>query len=371
MEYKDYYKILGVDKSSSEKEIKKAYRRLARKFHPDINKNDAEAEAKFKEINEAYEVLKDKNKRQKYDEFGQYYAHAGEGQPGRGYSGFRGQPGGGAYSQINIEDLSSMFGGSQGGFSDFFTSMFGGDFSKQTGSSRRTNRRSSDPSNFGGFNFDTSGFASPRQKGADAEFNINLTLEEAAYGVEKVLEFTKESPCNICRGTGNSSGSLCQMCHGRGVIAKPRRLEVKIPSGVKDGFKIRMKGEGSAGSGGGDPGDLYLVVRIQSHPYFELKNDELYCDVPITVTEAVLGGEIKLPVLNGSLTMKIPPGTQNGKIFRLREQGFPTLKNKDKKGDLFVKVKIVIPENLSDEEMELFKKLSAYKHDNPRERIYR
>lgn len=379
MEFKDYYKILGVDEKASAKEIKKAYRQLARKYHPDVNPNDKEAEAKFKEINEAYAVLGDKEKRKKYDEYGQYWEHADKAGAGAGAGGFpggRGFPGGGGRRQyttrnVNFEDLSSIFGGAGGaggaGFSDFFNSMFGG----MGGGRKSRKQRTWDFGGAGGQSgFDTSGFTgrTAGRKGADAEFPLELTIEEAAFGTKKHINFNKETPCTACNQTGmNNAGGMCQVCHGRGTVFKPRHLEVSVPPGVKNGFKIRMKNEGVPGTGGAPAGDLYLVVKIKPHSFYELKDDQLYCKVPITESEAALGAEIDVPTLNGRITMKIPAGTQSGRVFRVRGQGFPSLKNKDDRGDYYVKTKIVIPRDISDKEKKLYKELGQLHQENPRE----
>ncbi|MCE1248141.1 MAG: J domain-containing protein [Firmicutes bacterium] len=373
MDYKDYYKILGVEKGANEKEIKKAYRRLARQYHPDVNPGNPESEAKFKEINEAYEVLGDKEKREKYDQFGQYFEQAGS----AGSSGFKGWPGGGQGGgqtyNFDFGDISSMFGGGgkggAGGFSDFFNSMFSGQMGGAGFGSSGRKRRSahSDPGNytydFGG------GFNEPPAKGSDIEHPVELTINEAAAGVKRILEFTREVPCNACGGRGVYGGAMCQMCGGKGLVAKPRRIEVDIPPGVKDGFKVRMKGEGAVNSAGGPAGDLYLVVKLKSHPYYELKDGDLYCDVPVTVTEAVLGAEIDVPTLRGKVSMKIPPGTQTGKVFRLREQGFPSLNNKSGNGDFYVKTRVMIPDNISEDEKRIFEQLQKFSHENPRNKM--
>ncbi|MCD4782334.1 MAG: DnaJ domain-containing protein [Candidatus Eremiobacteraeota bacterium] len=370
MEYKDYYKILGVDKNATAKDIKKTYRKLARKFHPDVNPDNKEAESKFKEINEAYEVLKDAEKRQKYDEFGKYYTEGG-GFPGggqQGAQGYRTHPGGSRYTTGDMGDLDSMFGGS-GGFSDFFESLFSNRKKKtQSWGGQAGDRQYG--ADMGGFNYDRGSFQQQPQKGSDIESPIDLTLKESAFGTNKVLEFNKETACHECGGSGIKGNMMCQLCHGKGVVFKPRRLEVTIPPGVKEGFKIRMKGEGAVSRTGGNPGDLYLVVKIKHHPYFELKDGDLYCDLPITITEAVLGEEIDIPTLKGKLTMKIPSGTQTGRVFRLREQGFPSLNNKKKNGDFFVKTRIVIPEKIKDDEKKLFEQLKEFHHNNPRTEIF-
>lgn len=375
MEFKDYYKILGVDKKATTKDIKKKYRQLARKYHPDVNRDNPEAEKKFKEINEAFEVLKDKEKRAKYDEFGQYYDKVGAGAGGPG--GYQYYPGGGGggyqYStNINMDDLSSLFGGggagAGGGFSDFFNSLFGGQMGGSGfGSGRRTRPGGSPDMNDYGYGF--GGAPQAPIKGRDEEFEIQLTLEDAARGDRKIFELTKQTPCQACGGRGVQGNSVCPMCHGRGLIATPRKLDVKIPPGVQSGSKIRMKGEGEANPGG-QPGDLYLVVNLKSHPYFELKDGNLYVDVPVTVTEAVLGAEVEVPTLKGKVTVKIPPETQTGKILRLRGLGFPLLKNPEQSGDFYVRTKVVIPENISDEEKKLYEKLKDFSHNNPRKRLF-
>jgi molecular chaperone DnaJ len=372
MEYKDYYKTLGVDKSASIKDIKKSYRQLARQYHPDVNPGDKAAEAKFKEINEAYEVLKDTDKRKKYDEFGQYWEHADR----AGASG--GGGGRGVYSNVNPEDLSSIFGGGFGGgggdFSDFFNSLFGG-MGGQRSSGRRSGTRTQTHAyspDMDGFDFGFGGRPpQPRsQKGQDAEFPIKLTIEEASSGTVKQLTVNRETPCRSCGGTGVSGNQYCQTCYGQGKTFKPRMLDVTVPAGVKTGSKIRMKGEGSPGINGGQPGDLFLVVELENHPFYELKNGKLYCEVPVTPSEAVLGTEIEVPTLRGRLTMTIPPQTQSGSVFRLKEQGFPALNKKEQKSDLLVKIKIVIPENISDKAKKLFEQLKELTSEDPRKTLF-
>ena len=377
MEYKDYYKILGVAKSATTKDIKKKYRKLARKYHPDVNPDNPEAEKKFKEINEAYEVLKDKEKRQKYDEFGQYYDKVGSGAggPGGGYWHPGGGSGGGGYTYTNVDlgDLGSIFGGGSGGggFSDFFQSMFGGQMGgSQTGGSRRRTSQSAGP-DFGSYGYDFGGMGQTPTKGRDEEFEIQLTLEEAAKGTSKNIQLTKQSACSQCGGRGVLGNSMCPACHGRGTVSTPRRLEVNIPPGVQNGSKIRMKGEGEVNPAGGRPGDLYLVVKLKSHPYYELKDGNLYVDVPVLASEAVLGAEVDIPTLKGKVSMRIPPGTQNGRILRLRGQGFPKLKNPEQFGDFYVRIKIVIPDNITDEEKKLYEKLNELSRENPRKKLFR
>jgi curved DNA-binding protein len=310
MEYKDYYKILGVDKKASAKEIKKAYRKLARKHHPDVNPGDGAAEGRFKEINEAHEVLGDPEKRKKYDQLGsswQQYQRAGAEPGGFDWGQWYAQPGGGRV-HVEYADLGDLFGGG-GGFSDFFSAIFGG-AGRGAG---------------GGRGAQSQYRAAP---GQDYEQEVEITLEEAFAGASRVLQ--KDG----------------------------RRLEVKIPAGVRTGSRVRMRGEGGGGLGAGAKGDLYLRVKLLPHHIFELKGDDLYCDVPVDVYAAVLGGEVRVPTLKGGVMLKIPPETQGGKVFRLKGQGMPQLKDSEKRGDLYAKVRVMVPQDLSAQEKELFTELA-------------
>lgn len=304
MEYKDYYKILGVDKTADEKEIKKAYRRLARQFHPDMNPGDKAAEARFKEINEAHEVLSDPEKRRKYDELGQNYQRwqqAG-GQPG-GFDWSQwmagGQPGGVRVEYGDIKDLNDLFGRS--GFSDFFDAIFGGAVSQ--GGRRRTSRAAT-------------------AAAQDIEQEVEITLEEAFRGTQRLME------------------------------VDGRRLEVKIPAGVKTGSRVRMAGEGPSGGHNGPRGDIYLVIKVLPHPIFERRGDDLHCEAPVDIFTALLGGEARVPTLDGPVALRIPPGSQAGRTFRLTGQGMPRLKAEGR-GDLYAKLRLTLPEKLSDEELRL------------------
>lgn len=312
MEYKDYYQILGVSKNGSDKDIKQAYRRLARKLHPDVNPNNRAAQDKFKQINEAYEVLSDPDKRKKYDALGanwqQYeqYQRAG----GQGPFQWGGAHGGGTqYRTITAEEFESLFGGRGGddlsGFSDFFRTFFGSGFGT---AGTRTQAR-------------------PR-RGQDVEQAIEISLEEAYRGATRMVQ--KDG----------------------------RRLEIKIPAGVKTGSKIRYAGEGMPGLVGAAPGDLYLRVQVADHSIFERRGDDLYCEAPVNLYTALLGGEATVPTLKGQVVLKIPAETQSGKTFRLAGQGMPRLNEPDSFGDLFAKVRVVLPEHLSPSERELFETLS-------------
>lgn len=374
--YKDYYKLLGVEKGASDKEIKSAYRKLARKFHPDVNPNDKAAEEKFKEISEAYEALSDKDKREKYDRFGDqwkaYSQNNGAAAPGGpGGGGFRveyGGEGGGA----QFGDLNDLFG------TLFGEQMFGG-------GARQSERFSS----YGG-----GGNYAPARRGQDIEAAITVSLEDAYQGGTRAIQIATPERCDTCRGqgvrstgqshkcpacngTGKGYGVLgrggvcdtcggsgqtdletCPTCRGAGEIEKPRRVEVKIPAGVADGQKIRLAGQGGKGPAGA--GDLFLVVRMQPHPVFERKGDDLYVDIPVFYTDAALGGEVKVPTLKGTrLTMTVRPGTQSGQLLRLSGQGMPRLRGGGGSGDLYARVRITVPKTLSPRERELLSELAV------------
>lgn len=318
MEYRDYYKVLGVSKNATEKEIKQAYRKLARKYHPDVNPGDRESEERFKEINEAHEVLTDPEKRKKYDQFGkdwQRYQQSG-GQSG-GFNweeyfsqGTRARQSAGG-PRVEYVDANEFFGDSRG-FSDFFETLFGGMGGARSGSAWQER-----PS------------ARPR-RAQDHEQRVDVTLEEAFAGSNRVLELDG------------------------------RRLEVKIPPGVRTGSKIRVPGEIGKNIPGQQAGDLFLKVNVLPHKIFERKENDLYCEVPVDVYTAVGGGEIDVPTLKGTtLSLRIPPETQGGRTFRLQGQGMPTLRNPSERGDLYVKIRIVLPTPLTDKEKAAFKELAA------------
>jgi curved DNA-binding protein len=315
MEYKDYYETLGVGRDADEKEIKRAFRRLAREVHPDVNPGDAAAEERFKEINEAYEVLSDSEKRSKYDQLGADWRRWQQtgGRPGD-YDWGRwaaGAPGG---QRVHVrygapEDFQDLFGGASP-FSDFFTQIFG---SMGTGS--RTG-------GFEGFDYRVR-----PQRGQDYEQELEISLREAYQGTTRVLQ------------KGN------------------RRLEVKIPPGARTGTRIRMSGEGAAGAAGGQGGDLYLRVQVLPDPQFEREGEDLRVTVPVDLYTAVLGGEVRVPTLSGSVMLSIPAGTQNGCVFRLRGQGMPRLRQPDQHGDLYAKIDVQLPASLTPRQRELFEEL--------------
>jgi len=320
---KDYYQILGVSRNASEKEIKQAYRRLARKHHPDLNPGDKSAEAKFKEINAAYEVLSNPEKRKKYDQFGEQWEYAEQFAKSGGQERVRWDFGKGG-TTFEYGDLS--------GVGDIFSSLFG-DSGK--GSRMRGPRR-----------------------GQDIESTIEVSLEEAYHGSKRVIQLQTEEPCTACGGTGRVGNRVCTMCNGAGGKIIPKRLEVKIPAGVRDGSRIRIAGEGVSGRAGGKKGDLYLVAKVLPHKLFERRGDDLYTEVSVPLATAMLGGEVRLPTLNGNLSLKIPPETQNGRVFRMAGKGMPQLGN-SKYGNMFAKVKVVLPTNLTGEEKKLFERLRS------------
>jgi len=296
---------------------------LARKHHPDLNPGDKSAEAKFKEINAAYEVLSNPEKRKKYDQFGEQWEYADQFAKSGGQERVRRDFGRGG-TTFEYGDLSD-FGG-------IFSSLFG-DSGK--GSRMRGPRR-----------------------GQDIESTIEVNLKEAHHGSTRVIQLQTEEPCTACGGTGRVGNRICTICNGAGGKIIPKRLEVKIPAGVRDGSRIRIAGEGISGRAGGKKGDLYLVAKVLSHKLFERKGDDLYTEVSVPLATVMLGGEVSLPTLNGNLSLKIPPETQNGRVFRMAGKGMPQLGN-SKYGNMFAKVKVVLPTNLTGEEKKLFERLRS------------
>ncbi len=379
---KDYYKVLGVPKDATEAEIKKAYRKLAREYHPDANKGDASAEERFKEISEANDILGDAKKRKEYDEARALF----------GNGGFRPGPGGGGSFNFDLGDL---FGGQQqgagqaGGFGGGLGDVFGGLFNRGAGPGAGTRTQ-------------------PR-RGQDIESEVTLSFTEAVDGATVPLRMSSQAPCKACSGTGDKNGTPrvcptcvgtgqvsrgsgggfsltdpCADCKGRGLIAETpcdvckgsgrarssRTMQVRIPAGVSDGQRIRLRGKGAPGERGGPGGDLYVVVHVGSHPVFGRKDDNLTVTVPVTFAEAALGAEIKVPTLNGpSVTLKLPPGTPGGRTMRARGKG--AVRKDGTRGDLLVTVEVAVPTELSDkarEALEMFRE--ATELQDPRSALF-
>jgi curved DNA-binding protein len=310
MEYKDYYAVLGVKRQATEKEIRQAFRRLARQYHPDVNPNNKAAEEHFKEINEAYEVLSDPEKRKQYDEMGadweryQQYQRA----PTGGGEAFRSQ-------RMRVEDFDDLFG-EESPYSSFFEQIFGG-----AGQGR--------------------GARTPRpQRGQDMEAAVEVTLEEAAHGTKRVLRLAGED-------------------------GKERQLEVRIPPGVRTGTRVRVAGQGESGRAGGPRGDVYLVVRVLPHALFEREDDDLHLRTSVAMTTMLLGGEVPIPTLDGQVMLKIPTGTADGKTFRLRGKGMPRQSRPDQHGDLFAEVHAALPQRLSAEQRRLIEQLARTECGEP------
>ena len=342
MNYKDYYKVLGVPKNAAEKDIKSAYRKLAKKWHPDANAGNAkEAEEKFKEISEAYEVLGDAEKRRKYDALGSDWANAS--QQAAAQQRYRTQQ---SQQQDPFAGVGAAPGGQGGaGFSDFFDLFFSG--VGRGGSGGGSGRQT----------FNTQ----PPQRGEDLETPLDVTLVEAYGGAKRSVSLQIEDKCPSCGGSGVRNNTICPACHGTGRTIVPKKFEVSIPKGVRDGQRIRLSGQGSSGAGGGPNGDLYLVVRIQNDRTFERRGDDLYVDASVSIYELVLGGDLNVPTMSGTVTMTIPPGTQSNKLLRLTGRGMPKVKGGGS-GDQYVRLIGQLPTELSDRERELFKELAAIRN---------
>ncbi|MDR3358828.1 MAG: J domain-containing protein [Desulfovibrio sp.] len=311
--YKDYYKLLGVDRGSSAEDLSKAFKKLARQYHPDLHPGDKKSEEKFKEINEAYEVLKDPEKRRLYDKLGANWQHGQQ---------FQGEPG---FENVHFTFNGKSFDGS-GGFSDFFETLFGE--AAQGGSPGRGARFGPDP--FGGF-------SARARRGRDMEAEMALSLEDVQRGGKRTLTLRMEKG--------------------------PRTLEVNVPSGIREGAKLRLAGQGEPGADGGTPGDLFLRVRYLPHQNFRTDGDNLLCDLRLAPWEAAMGGKFPVPTLEGDVELTIPPGSGSGRKFRLRARG---LGSGAKRGDLLVRVMIAVPAALTDEERELWRKLADVSSSGPR-----
>jgi molecular chaperone DnaJ len=362
---RDLYEVLGVSKGASQDEIKKAYWKLARQYHPDRNPGDKEAEERFKEVQGAYDVLSDQKKRKEYDQLGS-----------RIFSGAGGPRGGNFQWSGNIGDL--------GDLSDLFGDIFGG-------------ARSSSPR----------GRAQRGEKGRDVEVQVNLSFEDSLKGLTTKIPVELETSCSACKGTGAEPGTspkICPECRGRGVVSesqglfalsqpcprcggngtvieqpcrrctgtgrerRTKRYTVKIPAGVKDGTQIRLKGKGEAGYGGGSAGDLIVVTRVAPSPLFKRRGADLILDVPVTYAEAALGANVEIPTPEGRISLKVPPGSEDGKLLRVKGRGAPKL-NGGGKGDLLARVRVVVPKKLTKAEREALENLQKVSRENPRERL--
>jgi molecular chaperone DnaJ len=377
----DYYELLGVPRKSSVKEIRGAYRKLARKYHPDLNPGDKSAEEKFKQIQEAYEVLSDTKKRQMYDQFGFNAPGPGAPPPGAGYAG-----------GANPQDIHFDFGGFD----------FGGANEGQAGGGASFRDLFSQ--------FFRSGATQPvpdHEPGTDLEYQIDITFAEAMRGAVKKVSFTRLDVCNVCHGAGflpgqektcptcNGSGqvtqvsgkmrfqvtcsrcggtgklhTICRNCGGQGRVQRVETLDIRIPPGAQTGSRVRVAGHGNAGMNGGPTGDLYIVTRVEPHPFFERRGDDLYTVVPITVPEASLGSKVEVPTIDGRAQVRIPPGTNSGKKLRLRDKGAPSVRQPGKRGDQIVEVQVIVPKPEDERVRNLLKELTKLDPEDPRREIF-
>jgi len=378
MAKEDFYKILGVKKDAKPEEIKKAYRRLARKYHPDVNPGDKAAEDRFKQMSEAFDVLSDPKKRKVYDRFGQYsdnLANAAEaGTAGSTYT--RGTPF--DFSGFDFGAATNQ-GGAGGSFRDIFADLFSG------GKAEREPPRPQP------------------ERGADIEMPLSLSFEEAITGLTTSLTVNRSEQCSRCHGAGDTGGSVvtcstckgtgqvqrtggrlrfsqecpdcggsgkrrppCSLCKGKGVLPKTENVKVRIPAGVDTGSRVRIPGKGAGGRLGAPPGDLYIITNVGRHQYFTRKGDNIYVTVPITVPEAALGAKIEVPTVTGKAQLRIPPGTQSGQKFRLRGRGAPSLRDASVHGDQFVEAQVTLPKVISEETKDLLRKYAQMNEENPR-----
>src|SRR6266851_6415286 len=352
MEFRDYYKVLGVDRKASDAEIKSAYRKLARKFHPDVNPNNKDAELKFKELNEAYQVIGDAEKRKKYDELGSDWEHGvSQEEMRRRYARQQQAAGAGSGTGGGFE--------TSGDFSDFFSQFFGG--------SGGGGFRTSSSRGFSGFDF---GNDQPA-RGPDLRAEVGITLLEAMRGAKRRLDLTAEDRCPTCGGSGMvareekqgkarviRSAEPCPTCGGTGVVRNRRTLEVTIPAGSADGTVLRLKGQGGKAPRPEENGDLYLTVRIEPHPVFQLSGRDIRVQLPVWDFEAALGAELTAPTVDGRVSLKIPSGSQTGRVMRLRGRGLPA-RGKTPAGDLFYELKVLAPTDLKDNERALMQDLAS------------
>jgi curved DNA-binding protein len=340
LEYKDYYKILGVPRTAGDQDIRKAFRKLARQYHPDVARDKRVAEGKFKEINEAYEVLGDPAKRAKYDQLGPDWrtGPAFQTPPRSSHRAYQ------AHSPDDWREFEFQFGGT--GFSDFFEQLFGA--RARHGSSHEFAEE----------------FAPFSERGRDVEADLLVSLEEASRGSTRSISLNLRAPCSHCQGSGQIAHSPCASCHGSGQTSRSHQYQVRIPPGVREGQRLRLAGRGQEGAGHGPPGDLYLRVRFARHPDFTVDGDHLHYTLELAPWEAVLGTKITIPTLTGPVRIKVPPGSQNGQRLRVRSHGLP-LKS-GSRGDLLVQLRVEVPERISDAERALWQQLASHSSFQPR-----
>jgi molecular chaperone DnaJ len=387
MAKQDYYQLLGIKRDAKPEEIKKAYRRLARKHHPDVNPGDKSAEERFKQITEAHDVLSDEKKRKVYDRFGQYSDNLADA-AARGASPGGAGAGTGGWRYEGWEDFmgsasstSSTSGSGGSSFRDIFADLFGGSGAKQEREPPRPQPK----------------------RGADIEMPLALSFEEALQGLTTNITVNRSEQCSRCNGAGDTGGNLvvcstckgsgqvqragghlkfsqecpdcggagkrrppCSLCKGSGVMPKTETVKVRIPAGVDTGSRVRIAGKGEGGRLGAPPGDLYIITNVGRHKYFTRKGDNIYVTVPLTVPEAALGAKIEVPTVEGKAQLRIPPGTQSGQKFRLRERGAPSLRNPNLRGDQFIEVQVTLPNVISEETKELLKRYAQINSENPR-----
>jgi molecular chaperone DnaJ len=366
----DYYELLGVPRKAAQKEIRQAYRRLARKYHPDLNPGDKASEEKFKQVQEAYDVLSDAKKRQMYDQFGFDAERRGAAPPEE------------AGGDVHFDFGGFDFGGSGGtNFRDLFSQFFRG------GGGVAEADRDTEP-------------------GSDLEYQIEISFWEAVRGTVKSLTITRLETCATCGGSGSvgtpqvcdvcggsgqvtqTSGKMrfnlactrcggtgriravCPTCKGEGRVRRADTIEVRIPAGVQTGSRVRVAGHGNAGTHGAPPGDLYIITEVQPHPYFDRRGDDLYTVVPITVTEAALGAKIEVPTLDGRSLLRVPPGTNSGQKLRLREKGVPSVRRHGQRGDLYVELQVIVPKPVDERVRNLLKELAKLEPEDPRRDLF-
>jgi molecular chaperone DnaJ len=382
MAKKDYYQILGVKKDAKADEIKKAYRKLARKYHPDVNPNDKTSEEKFKEVQEAYDVLSDEKKRKVFDRFGYYNENLDADSPFA--SGAAGAAPGFDFSGFTWDTGTPSSGGGSS-FRDIFSDLFGG-----SGSGAGTRTQPEPPR------------AMPK-RGRDIEMPLALSFEEAFKGLTTNITVNRSEQCSRCQGAGDTGGPVvqcttckgtgqvlrtggrlqfsqecgdcggtgrrrtpCSLCNGKGTTPKSEQVKIRIPAGVDMGSRVRIPKKGHGGRLGAEPGDLFILTNVGKHPFLTRKGDNVYITVPVSVPEAALGARIEVPTVEGKAQLKIPPGTESGQKFRLRERGFPSLRNPKLRGDQFVEVKISLPRVISEETKEVLRQFEKLNPENPR-----